>query len=99
MLQNVFLSRKASDVVAEFLVLALVAMFIAKFFAILLVPLGLALIAIPALTLTWLPTSKGSKKFVAVVLAAATFTEIWTYFLFQVVHKIHFGHSFSGLPL
>ena len=99
MLQNVFLSRKASDAVAESLVLVLAAIFVVKFVAILLVPLGLALIAIPVLTFAWLPTSKGSKKFVAVVFAVAAFTELWTYFLFQVIHKIHFGHSFSGFPL
>lgn len=99
MLQNVFLSRKASDAVAELLVLAFVMIIVAKFSVLLLVPFGLILIAIPVLTLTWLPTSKESKKFVAVVLAAAAFTELWAYFLFQLVHKIHFGHTFSGLPL
>lgn len=99
MLQNVLVSRKAADAVAEFLVLALTMVFFVKFSFVLLVPLGLALFVIPLVLVTWLPASKSGIGFAAVVTLVASLTELWTYFLFQVVHKAHFGHPFSGLPL
>ncbi len=94
MLQNVFLSRRASDAVAEFFVFGFAMIFMAKFFALLLIPLGLILVAIPVLTFAWLPTSKESKKFIAAAFVTAAFTEVWAYFLFQIVHKARFGHAF-----
>lgn len=98
MLQNVLVSRKAADTVAEFLALALMMVFFVKFSFVLLVPLGLALFVIPLVLVTWLPASKSGIGFAAVVTLVASLTELWTYFLFQVVHKAHYGDAFAVFP-
>ncbi|MFZ3232142.1 MAG: hypothetical protein WA194_01135 [Patescibacteria group bacterium] len=94
MLQNVFLSRKASNAFAELILLAMAALFLVNFPAVLLLPLGIALVAIPVLTILCVPPSKSGMGFKTVVFGVAAMTEVWAYFLFQIVHKAQFGHTF-----
>lgn len=98
MLQNVFIFRKAADAAVEFLVFVLTVAIFVKFSFILLVPLGLVLFVIPFALAVWLPRSKAGLGFIAVITLAASLTELWTYFLFQLIHKAHFGHAFFVFP-
>lgn len=95
MLQKVFVSRKVEDYVAEVLMVGLTLAFLVKFFFLLLVPLGIALFAIPLALFVWLPASKAGFGFTALVVFVAALMETWTYFLFQMVYKAYYGYSFS----
>lgn len=98
MLQNVLASRKAADAVSKSLTFVLVAAFLAKFSLLLLVPLGLVLFGIPLLLIAWLPDSKAGFAYATIVVLISALIELWAYFLFQMVYKVHYGHAFAVFP-
>lgn len=91
MLQRTLRIHNVPDRVAEMIVLVLAISVLAKAPGILLVPLGIALFAIPILAAYSLSVVRWNLPLKALVALVALAVEAWCFALYCVVHSAHYG--------